>query len=65
MSTITIPIPQEPYLRLKEMAARLGVSAEELARACLEDLLARPPEEFGRALDHVLKKNSELYRRLA
>jgi hypothetical protein len=49
-------------LRLKEMAARLGLSPEELVRVSVEELLARPDEEFERAVDYVLKKNAELYR---
>ena len=65
MTTITIGLPDERALRLKEMAARLGLSPEELVRVSVEELLARPDEEFERAVDHVLKKNDELYRRLA
>jgi antitoxin FitA len=36
-----------------------------LARAGVEELLARPEETYQRAIDYVLKKNAELYRRLA
>jgi antitoxin FitA len=43
----------------------LRVSPEELVRATVEELLERPEQDFQRALDHVLKKNAELYRRLA
>jgi len=64
-TTITIDLPDERAKRLKEMASRLGVSPEELVRVSVEELLARPDEEFERAVDYVLKKNSELYRRLA
>ena len=38
------------------------------ARSCfrhVEELLARPEETCQRAIDYVLKKNAELYRRLA
>lgn len=31
----------------------------------IEELLARPEESSERAADYVLKKNAELYRRLA
>jgi hypothetical protein len=47
------------------MAARLHISPEELARAGVEELLARPEETCQRAIDYVLKKNAELYRWLA
>jgi len=46
------------------MAAGLGMTPEELVRASVEDLLGSP-EEFRKAVDYVLKKNEELYRRLA
>jgi hypothetical protein len=31
----------------------------------VEELLERPEEDFRRALDYLLEKNAELYRRLA
>jgi DNA-directed RNA polymerase subunit L len=34
-------------------------------RISVEELLAQPEEAFQRALDYVLEKNEELYRRLA
>ena len=43
----------------------MGVSVEDVARMSIEELLAQPEEDFGRAADYVLKKNAELYRRLA
>ncbi len=43
----------------------LGVSPADLARAALADLLADPDEAFQAASDRVLRKNDELYRRLA
>jgi hypothetical protein len=51
--------------KLQEIAARLHISPEELARAGVEELLARPEETYQRAMDDVLKKNAELYRCLA
>ena len=50
---------------LKEMAARLGVTPEELAQVSLEELLSRPEDALQRAITYVLTKNAELYRRLA
>jgi hypothetical protein len=64
MSNITISLPEDRMSKLKEVAAGLGTTPEELVRASVEDLLGRP-EEFRRAVDFVLKKNEELYRRLA
>jgi len=50
---------------LREEAARLGVAPADLARAAVADLLAARDDDFLRAAERVLKKNDELYRRLA
>ena len=65
MATITIGLSEDRALKLKEMASRFGVSPEELVRVSVEELLARPDEEFDRAVSYVLAKNADLYRRLA
>jgi hypothetical protein len=65
MSTITITLPDDRLLKLKEKAVHFGVTPEELLRVSVEELLARPEQAFQQAVDHVLNKNEELYRRLA
>ena len=50
--------------QLTERAKTLGIRPEELARAAVADLVARPAEEFEEAAEYVLKKNTELYKRL-
>jgi predicted kinase len=65
MSTITIELPEERLQKLRELAAQLGVAPEELIRASVEGLLNRPDDRFRQAAEYVLKKNAELYRRLA
>ena len=50
--------------RLIEEAKRVGLTAEQLAHAAVVDLLDQPESEFQAAVDLVLKKNEELYRRL-
>ncbi|MBI4315378.1 MAG: DNA-binding protein [Chloroflexi bacterium] len=65
MTNITIAIPDDRLLKLKEIAARFQLTPEELVRVSLEELLTRPEEAFQRAASYVLKKNAELYRRLA
>ena len=64
-TTITISLPDDRLQKLKEIAARFSVAPEELVRVSIEELLTRPEEEFRRALEYVLNKNAELYRRLA
>jgi hypothetical protein len=65
MNTITITLPNDRFVQLKEAAGRLGVAPEELARAGVEDFLTFPDEIFRCALDNLLRKNKELYHRLA
>ena len=64
MTTVTITLPDERLSKLKELAASLGVSSEELVRVSIEELLTRPEKAFRQAADYVLRKNAELYRRL-
>lgn len=65
MTSLTITLPDDRMLKLQEVATRLRVTPEELARLSIEELLASPEETFQQAVDYVLKKNAELYRRLA
>ncbi len=65
MPTVTITLPEEQLAQLKEKAKRYQVTLEELLRVSLEELLTRPDEDFQQAMEHVLTKNAELYRRLA
>ena len=65
MTSITIAIPDERLLKLKELAARFHVTPEELVRVSVEEILTRSEEDYKRAASYVLKKNAELYQRLA
>ena len=65
MATLTITLPAEKWAQLQEKANRYQVAPEELLRVSLEELLSRPAEDFQQAMEHVLTKNAELYRRLA
>jgi hypothetical protein len=65
MSTLVISLPEDRLRKLEDLARRYGIQPEELVRASIEELIARPEEEFRRVLDFVLNKNAELYRRLA
>jgi hypothetical protein len=51
--------------QLAAIARRLNVPAEALAAAALRDLLERREADFEVAVERVLAKNEELYRRLA
>ncbi len=65
MDALTISLSNDGLAKLREMADRHGITPEELTRVSIEELLTRPEEEFQRAVDLVLEKNAELYRRLA
>lgn len=63
--TISIKLPEDAERRLAETAKRLNVRIEDLAAAVVLDLVALPGEDFEADTQRVLKKNRDLYRRLA
>jgi predicted transcriptional regulator len=65
MSSITVELKPEQLVKLQTLAEQLGTSVESLARLTIEDLLVGHDEKFERAAEYVLRKNAELYRRLA
>jgi hypothetical protein len=65
MTAITIPLSEERLVKLRELAARRGLSPEEFLRTRLEEWLDHPESDFAQAVTYVLHKNAELYRRLA
>lgn len=65
MNAITVTLSDDRLAQLQEMAIRFQVSPEELVRVGVEELLAQPDDVFQRVIAAVLKKNAELYRRLA
>ncbi|MBX9581642.1 MAG: ribbon-helix-helix protein, CopG family [Gemmataceae bacterium] len=64
MSTLTFQVPDEQAERLTAAAREKGVAVEELLRQLADDFLTRK-QSFEAAAGYVLKKNAELYRRLA
>ncbi len=65
MTDITVSLSNDHIKELKEKSSRLGLTLEELVLLSIEEILARPDEEFRQAMDYVLQKNAELYQRLA
>ena len=62
---VSIELSAADTERLHSEATRLGVSPERLVHAALSDLLAREQDDFDVVARRVLKKNQDLYRRLA
>jgi hypothetical protein len=62
--SISLNLDDDQSERLEERARELGVDPRDLAKAAVNDLLARPADDFERAAESVLDKNRELYRRL-
>jgi hypothetical protein len=50
---------------LRERARELGVPLETLARSVVIDLLTAPTDEIRAAIERLLQKNRDLYRRLS
>ena len=65
MAEIRISLADDQMAQLREVAERYGIAPEEIARLSLEDLLSRSDESVQAQIDHVIKKNKELYQRLA
>ncbi len=52
-------------LELQRLAQEANVPVEELLRARVVEWLSGPKQDFLKAANYVLKKNEELYSRLA
>ncbi|MEW5827948.1 MAG: ribbon-helix-helix protein, CopG family [Chloroflexota bacterium] len=65
MVTITVTLSEDRLQKLQNLARQFNISTEELLRVSFEELIARPQEDFQKALDHVLDTYKELYKRLA
>ena len=65
MTNISISLSEERLAQLRALAERNGVSPEEFLNRRVDHFLASTETEFCEAADFVLRKNAELYRRLA
>lgn len=65
MTSLTVRLSDEQAEHLAREAQRLGVSAEDLLRAAVVDLLEGRDDEFLSVARRVVEKNAELYKRLA
>ena len=65
MKVLELQLPEETAPKLQEVAERLSVSAEQLSILSIEEKLAQLADDFRRSAEYALKKNADLYRRLA
>jgi len=63
--TLPIELSDPQAEKLRSEAQRLGVEPSALARAAVADLLNRESPDFDEAAQYILRKNQELYKRLA
>ncbi|MEK6753185.1 MAG: ribbon-helix-helix protein, CopG family [Chloroflexota bacterium] len=65
MVTITVTLSEDHLEKLQNLAKQFNIPTEELLRVSFEELVARPQEDFQKALEYVLDTYKELYKRLA
>lgn len=65
MTTMTLEIDDAKAGALWKKAQRVGLEAEQLLAASVDDLIGQPDADFDEAAQRVLSKNRDLYRRLA
>jgi hypothetical protein len=64
VKTLELEVPDELASKIENAAKERGVSVGELLQTSIEETLLRDAQ-FDAAAHHVLRKNAELYRRLA
>jgi hypothetical protein len=64
MKTVALNLPDEIATEAEKLASRTGLSLSEYLVLSVEEKLARD-EGLEAAVEYVLEKNAELYRRLA
>lgn len=62
---IAIELDAAQSEQLKAIASSLGVRAEELAQAAVNDLIEASASDFAAIASRVIEKNRELYKRLS
>ena len=65
MTSVTVRLTDAQAEHLALEARKLGVTAEDLLRAAVLDLIEGRDEAFLAAARHVIEKNAELYQRLS
>ncbi len=65
MARITVEIDDTKAALLQKKAEKFGLLPDQFVTASIDDLIGQPEPEFEAAIQKVLSKNKELYKRLA
>lgn len=65
MAQFTIDLPELIAKQLIDASNKIGVTPEELLLSSVQEKLENLDSDFTDAMKYVLKKNAELYKRLA
>lgn len=65
MKTITISMDDHKLNLLENTAKKFGLSVNDLVEATFEDLISKPDDDFQNAMNFILKKNHDLYKKLS
>jgi hypothetical protein len=65
MKTLTLNLDDKKIDLLQKKAIELGLSLDDLLTATFDDLLSKPDDDFTNAMNFILKKNENLYKKLA
>lgn len=65
MTRITVELDENKAAILKSKAKKFGLLPEQFVTASIEDLISQPDPDLDAAIQKVLNKNQELYRRLS
>jgi predicted transcriptional regulator len=65
MTTFSIELTDDQAQRLRQLAIEAGISPEELLGEGIREWLLQPRNDFADAAAFVLRKNRDLYKRLA
>jgi antitoxin FitA len=65
MSTFSVTLERDRATKLEKIAKSLGLTVEDIIQLSIEDLISRSDHSFTDAMNYILEKNKELYKRLA
>jgi len=65
MTTMTLELDDFKADAFRAKARQIGLEPEQLLSEIIDHIIDQPETDFDSAVDHVLAKNRELYRRLA